>query len=300
MIQRVENDAGGILELLLDVKSGHLVAGDDSGVIRIWQVQSERSERVRDIEPEFLRIDALAWSVDRSAFYSAGEGQIAGWTLDGSATGTWPSLDGDVLAIHPVDARRVLVASNAGVQLLDIERGQVLSTASAGDRNTGIAPYHDLYLVTACDQGGSCVRAYRLDGDALLPLDQPQIGIEVDHLSALAVRHDVLATADERLKLFDLRTGTRLMTVNPDGTKSRAADSLLVERFWTQCAGLGPQALICSSPLGPLFVFDVLSRKVERLDVFSKPATALTADGGVWAAASLDWSIYLGWETQVP
>ncbi|MEO1172513.1 MAG: hypothetical protein AAFX94_10775, partial [Myxococcota bacterium] len=186
---------------------------------------------------------------------------------------------------------------NCSTSMLDIERGRVLSQAPAGDRNTGITPYQDVFLVTACDQGGSAVRAYRLDGDTVVPLDRPQITVDVDHLSAPAIRRDILATADERLKFFNLGTGARLMTLNPDGTKSRAADSLLVEAFWTQCAGLGPDRLICASPSGPLYIFDTQSRGVERIDTLPEPATALTTDGGTWAAASRDWSIYVGWNS---
>lgn len=129
--------------------------------------------------------------------------------------------------------------------------GDVLDTAPAGDRNTGIARRGECVFVTACDQGGSALRTYRLEGDRLLPQEPPPIVLDVDHRSAPAV------------------LGDHVM--------------------------MGAHRLAAASPEGTLCVYDVSAGRIEVIDALPGLAAALTADGDVWAAASLDGSIVVGW-----
>ncbi len=296
-VQRIENDAGGVRSLLLDVPGGHLVAGDDAGVIRLWRLSADRAERTLDIEPSFYRVDAMDWAHDRRGLVAAGEGAIQGFTTNGERFGRWPIFDSEPQSLRVLDPRRALVATDRGLHLLDFGTGDILDEAPAGDRNTGIARVGERVFVTACDQGGSVLRVYRLDGDRLQPLEPPPIALEVDHLSAPAVLGDHVMVGAHRLDVFDLRDGRRLVGINPDGSKTqlRLGDGLLVERLWSGAVVLGERRLAAASPEGPLCVYDVSDGRIVVIDALPRPATALTADGGVWAAASRDWSIYVGW-----
>ena len=103
--------------------------------------------------------------------------------------------------------------------------------------------------------------------------------------------------ADHRLRVYDAESGQVVRTFNRGGRRARLAfgDGLLVERFWTQCAAVGPSGLACASPDGPVLVFDTATSKTTLLHDLDRPATALTADGPVLAAASLDWTVVIWW-----
>jgi len=300
-VQRLEQGAGGMTELVLEIEGRTLVVGDDAGVIRVWRL-GDRPAILRDIEPRFTNIDALVWLADHSGIVAAGRDGIGAWSLDGGEVGAWPVLDGAPQSLAVVNERHVLVGcDDSRLRLVDFSAGRVLGEVAAGERNTGIAPHPDgrRFAVSACDQGGSQIQWVAVEGESLRALDQPRVERGCDHLSAPAIdaRGELLMVADHRLGLFDIATSERVAGFNADGkvTRLRLGDGLLVARPWTQAVRLGERALACASPDGPVCVYDVGTRSLTRLDDLTRPATALAADGPVLAAASLDWTIVIWW-----
>ncbi|MEE8477683.1 MAG: WD40 repeat domain-containing protein [Gemmatimonadales bacterium] len=301
-VQRFEHGAGGVTELALDAEGGHLVVGDDAGVLRIWQL-GDHPTLLRDVEPPFTFVDGLDWLADRSGFVAAGPEGIGAWTLDGNPVGSWPTIEAASQSVAVVDEKHALVAYDDGrLRLIDFRAGAVLSEAVAGERNSGIARHPDghRFAISACDQGGSIICWVTIEGLALQPLEAGTIERNVDHISAPAVDAGgrMLMAADHRLGLFDVGTGRRLHTFDPDGRRSRwrrFADGLLVEKPWTQCVAVGPSGLGCASPTGPVYVFDTSTERLAARSDLTSPATALTADGDVLAAATVDWDLVLWW-----
>jgi hypothetical protein len=300
-LQRLEQRAGGMTELLLDAERGLLVVGDDAGVLRLWRL-GERAEILRDVEPPFTSVDSVVWLADRSGFAAAGREGLGAWSLDGAPLGCWPSLDAAPQSLAVVDQARLLVAcDDSRLRLIDAAIGGVLDEVAAGERNTGIAPHPDgrRFALSACDHNGSRVQWVAVEGDALRALPGGRIDRPVDHLGAPAIDAGgtLLMVADHRLAVYEVTTGDRVARFDADGAAARwrLRERLQVEAFWTQAVRLGAAALACASPAGPLCVFDVLDRKAAWRRELAQPATALAADGPVLAAASLDWTISIWW-----
>lgn len=300
-IQRLQANSDGVTELALDAKRRVLVVGDDAGVLSIWKLD-DHPAILRYIEPPFTNINTLDWLPDCSGFVTAGDDGIGAWLLDGSGLGVWPTVDAVPQSIAVVDQTHALVAyDDSRLCLIDFAAGAIRTDTAAGERNTGIARHPDgcRFAISACDQGGSAIQWVRLEGHALQPLAQPIVERNVDHLSTPAIdgSGEFLMAADHHLRVYDAETGQCLRTFDLDGRRVRISfgDRLLVEQPWTQCVAVGPSGLACASPNGPLLVFDTSTERLTMHRDLARPATALTADGSVLAAACLDWNIVIFW-----
>jgi WD40 repeat protein len=187
---------------------GRLAAGGDTGVVQIWEIGIDR-------EPMTLlgheqQVWALAFSPDGSLLASGDRaGQVRLWNMtNGTPQRTIPAGDAAIWSLaFTRDGRRLVTASDARVQLWDVQSGALKAAfESPGGRITRAVLSPSEALVAVASSDGK-VRLLATDSGMVMQ----EIAVEDDVVWSVVFSPDgrqlATASSDEVVALWEVTTG---------------------------------------------------------------------------------------------
>ncbi|WP_420345087.1 protein kinase domain-containing protein [Pelagibius sp.] len=188
-----------------------LAAGDDSGVITVWDPQAPGNAQV--LTGHRHQVWALSFAPD-GGLLAAGDrsGEVRLWDLESGSQHSL--LKGDQGAVWSLafaaGGQRLIAASDGGISLWDVAEGTretVLDYDGGAVTRAALAPDESLLAVAATDGG---IRLWDLDDASL----RREFQAEDDVIWSLAFSPDgrslAAASSDEVVTLWDVETGANL------------------------------------------------------------------------------------------